>query len=120
MAAKPRCDSDKKKGRKPSRRYVEFSDSPKTFRSFEHLSDAYRRSVKADLLSSSEADRIRFFTAAAAIVRKIDSKKVGHPARLLRWLLDRKEFLITYANQDDENRARTAIRKMTNQGLLES
>jgi predicted transcriptional regulator len=119
-AAKPPCVSEEKPKKKPRKRYVEFSDSPKVFRSFEHLSDAYRKSIKANLLSSSEVDRVRFFTAAAAIVRKIDSKKVGHPARLLRWLLDRKEFLITYANQDDENRARTAIRKMTNQGLLES
>jgi hypothetical protein len=119
-AASPPCVSEEKPKTKPRKRYVEFSDSPKVFRSFEHLSDAYRKSIKANLLSSSEVDRVQFFTAAAAIVRKIDSKKVGHPARLLRWLLDRKEFLITYANQDDENRARTAIRKMTNQGLLES
>jgi hypothetical protein len=92
--------SDSGEGKTPTLRDV----TPEDLRETERLLELHRQAVEAKLVTTSEADRLKF-VAGAAHAQAVGSK----PCRLFAWMVWRGRW--EFITQADEDAARTRLRE---------
>jgi len=102
---------------KPSpKRFIKFADRSR-FNSFSECEKACAAATSAGFLKDCESDRLVFWTAYAAICRRLKSGKVREPARLLRFLIDSRPALSSYGTDRDEAAGFQALKNFRRQAL---
>ena len=97
------------------KRFIKLEERPDEFRKFSSCKKACDDAIRIGFLRDCDSDRLVFFTAYASVCRKIAANKVRSPARLLRFLLENRNMLVESGTQEDEDTARIAMRKLSNQ-----
>ena len=72
----------------------------------------YQATVAAGLLTTSEVDRLSFFSAWCYCSRRHRTGKVTHPERMMQFLLRRPKTLRAIPAAEDEQKAREAVRRL--------
>ncbi len=72
----------------------------------------YQATVAAGLLTTSEVDRMAFFSAWCYCSRRHRTGKVTHPERMMQFLLRRPKTLRAIPAAEDEQKAREAVRRL--------
>ena len=97
------------------KRFIKLEEHPDEFKKFSSCKKSCDDAIRIGFLRDCDSDRLVFFTAYAAVCRRLAANKVRSPARLLRFLLENRKMLVEFGTQEDEDAARIAMRKLSNQ-----
>ena len=97
------------------KRFIKLEERPEEFKKHSSCKKACDDAIRIGFLRDCDSDRLVFFTAYAAVCRRLAANKVRSPARLLRFLLENRKMLVEFGTQEDEDSARTAMRKLSTQ-----
>ncbi len=98
--------------RRTSPRYIRITDSSDEFRTPNEAGRVYQLAIDARLITTSDLDKIAFFTGWAAVCRKVRAGKCNSPAGMMRAMLQNPKCMRAYGTADDEATARKLIRRL--------
>jgi hypothetical protein len=108
------CLNQAPKKKPAPKRFIKFADRHQ-FNSFSECEKACTEATTGGFLKDCEADRLVFWTAYAAICRRLKAGKVRQPARLLRFLIDSRPALSSYGTDRDEAAGIQALKQFSRQ-----